>query len=574
MVRRFPFLHSLVGKLLLSLCVIFIPLIVIQIVNNHYAIQIIKSQVSQSNKNMLNLYMNQIDQNLDRASDYIYELANEGDLYYFQKSITTDYNEYVEAKLRLFQSISKQSNYYATVDSIFAYSQDHREFINTRNFGKSYIDRQTAAEEITKLLEEDVMQLEQGKWEVIEREHQNYLFYYLETDDVYLGAWVNMEELIFPFELIDFGDSGGAAVVTSDFKAITSDGLLDREGINLKQEPDTYIASGNNEDFLVMSEHSSTADFNIIALIPEQIILENMPLLQRIGGLLVFIAILFLTCLTVLMRRVFLLPINQIVTAMKKLQQGDLNIRLPQKRSSSEFEMMNESFNDMISEISDLTISVYEEKLNVQQAELKHLQLQINPHFFLNSLNIIYNLATVKDFHLVQEMSKNLSNYFRFMIRSNSYFVTIDDEIKHTDNYLKIQELRFPDTFFYNLFVPDELKVYKIPPLLIQSLVENSIKHAFNMDNPIEIYVTVTEGKKDKEFLFIDIEDTGEGFSRIVLDKLNKDIPLINKEGEQVGIWNVKHRLKLLYDGKASIHFLNKRNSGAVVQIRIPKKKE
>lgn len=574
MMRGFLFLNSLVGKLLLSLCVVFIPLIVIQIVNNSYATQVVKSQVSQSNKNMLNLYMNQIDESLERATDYIYELANDSDLFYFRKSMTTDYNDYVQAKLRLFNTISKQSSYYVTIDSIFAYAQDHQELIFTQNFGRNYLDRQKTVEEIMSLLEEDVIQLEQGKWEVIESEHKSYLFYVIETDGAYLGAWVNMEEIIFPFELINFGESGGAAIATSDFKAITSDGLLGREGIILKEEPDTYTISGKNEDFLVMSEHSSKADFNIIALIPEQTILENIPLLQRIGGLLIFTAILFLLYFTFLMRKVFLLPINQIVTAMKKLRQGDFNIRLPNKKSSTEFEMMNESFNDMISEISDLKISVYEEKLNVQQAELKHLQLQINPHFFLNSLNIIYNLATVKDFRLVQEMSKNLSNYFRFMFRSNSYFVTIDDEIKHTDNYLKIQQLRFPDTFYYNLSVSDGLKEYNIPPLLVQSLVENTIKHAFNMDNPIEIRVTVWEGIEDPGFVYIEIEDTGDGFSGVILEKLNKGVPLINKEGEQVGIWNVKRRLKLLYDGEASIQFLNKHNSGAIVQMRIPKRKE
>ncbi|ULT58745.1 histidine kinase [Neobacillus drentensis] len=79
----------------------------------------------------------------------------------------------------------------------------------------------------------------------------------------------------------------------------------------------------------------------------------------------------------------------------------------------------------MSSQIHHLTKDIYNEKLRSQQAELKHLQLQINPQFFLNSLNIIFSLATVKDFSLIQEMTRCLVEYFHFMFRSNSQLVMI-----------------------------------------------------------------------------------------------------------------------------------------------------
>ncbi|MFK4996893.1 sensor histidine kinase [Bacillus sp. N9] len=270
------------------------------------------------------------------------------------------------------------------------------------------------------------------------------------------------------------------------------------------------------------------------------------------------------------MRKVFILPIRQLVRAMKELRKGHFDIRLPEAKSSTEFELMNESFNEMSSRIRDLKIDVYEEKLNHQKAELHHLQLQINPHFFLNSLNIIYNLATVKDFHLIQEMSRSLANYFRFMFKSNSYFVTIEDEIKHTDNYLKIQELRFPDSFSYELFVQEELKKCHIPPLMIQTLVENSIKHAFNMDNPIKITVNVWQENEGADIIHIQIQDTGEGFPQEILEQLKSETPLISEDGERVGIWNVKRRLKLLYGGAATIRFTNEQGKGATIRIMIP----
>lgn len=73
-----------------------------------------------------------------------------------------------------------------------------------------------------------------------------------------------------------------------------------------------------------------------------------------------------------------------------------MNLRIPEYQTSEEFEIVNQRFNSMMSQIEALKIDIYEERLSKQKTELQHLQLQLNPHFFLNSLNIIYNFAQEK----------------------------------------------------------------------------------------------------------------------------------------------------------------------------------
>ena len=107
-----------------------------------------------------------------------------------------------------------------------------------------------------------------------------------------------------------------------------------------------------------------------------------------------------------------------------------------ERANSTEFQIMNSSFNRMIKEIKELKIDNYEKQIERKNAELRHLQAQVNPHFFLNSLNIIFNLATAGEYRLIQDLAKSLANYFRFVFRSSSYFVTLADEIRHTENYL------------------------------------------------------------------------------------------------------------------------------------------
>src|SRR5690606_16872282 len=116
--------------------------------------------------------------------------------------------------------------------------------------------------------------------------------------------------------------------------------------------------------------------------------------------------------------------------------------RVEMGESSEEFQMLGQSFNSMMDEIQTLRINVYEEQISKQKEELQRLQLQVKPHFFLNTLNIIYNLAKVKSYERVQEMTISLINYFRFMFRSNTSFVMLHEDLEHTRNFLRIHSLR------------------------------------------------------------------------------------------------------------------------------------
>lgn len=562
------FRNSLITKLFLSICLILIPLITILIVTNYYSVDVIKNKVAQSNEKMLNLHMNQMDQHLDNISHFVYQLSDDADISVFQGGPNTDYNDFSTAKLRLYNLILEQTNFYNPIDSLFVYSTHYNEMIYTQNFGDNYIERIDVSNEIQKLLDKEGENFNNGKWNVVEGEQQYYLLYTIKNENVFAGAWMNIEKLTTPFKHINFGELGKMIIFTSDFHPITDQQFLQSEGIKLEESLESYWIKGEDNQFIAMIEPSLKGDFSIAALIPKKVILEELPFIQRISLYITIGTVLFLVIFGVLMRNIFLKPIAQIVQAMKRLRKGDLNVRLPKVGNSTEFELMNKSFNHMISDIHHLKIDIYEKKLNLQRAELKHLQLQINPHFFLNSLNIIYNLATVKEFSLIQQMSQSLVNYFRFMFKSNSYFVSLEDEINHTINYLKIQQLRFPDTFTSQIEIDKKWSEIKIPPLVIQSLIENSIKHGLNFDDPLEINIRVWKQKPEDDYIIIQVEDTGDGFPEDVLVLLEKNESFMTEKGDRVGLWNIRRRLELLYGNSASVEFFNQ--PGAVIKIQLP----
>lgn len=189
----------------------------------------------------------------------------------------------------------------------------------------------------------------------------------------------------------------------------------------------------------------------------------------------------------------------------------------------------------------------------------------------MNSLNILFNLAQVKNYELIQEMTLCLVRYFRFMFQSNLTFVSLREELQHVRNYVRIQELRFPASLTCSIDVPDFLENIPIPPLVIQSFLENSIKYSVTLEEPV--YISVSIDLKENglnPYIEIVIGDTGKGFSEHVLSMIRSGNTVHDEQGEHIGIWNVQKRLQLLYGGKASISCYNGYPQGAVVEIKLP----
>ncbi|MFC5703943.1 sensor histidine kinase [Cohnella faecalis] len=570
-----PYVNTLRFKFLVAVLVIFAPLVTVLVINNYYSADVVRNQVSQSNKNMLSLYMNQIDRNLEEVDKYLSNTL-ESDLSVLDMEFpkSRDEDRYNIAKLTLFNTLRDDAGYYPILDAFFVYSEPNSDLLLTQNTPVSYEDRETARNEVRKMLQK-ADTIDFAKWHVWKGEQDYYLFHLMKSGNVYMGAWISSSKLMVPLSLIDLGKSGAAVITTDKMEPFSHEELIRDKGLDLRFPMDSYSITGDGNDmYLVMGESSTQGNFNLVAIVPESTILQKLPYLQRVSSVISIAAVLFLLLFVFMMRHIFLNPVKRIVVAMRKTRDGNWESRIEQRPTSTEFEIVNETFNRMIEEIHNLKINVYEEKLNHQRAELRHLQLQINPHFFLNSLNIIYNLATVKDFALIQEMSRCLVSYFRFMFRSNSYFVSLRDELSHTANYLRIQQLRFPDIFQYRVDRPEELLDLEVPPLIVQTMVENTIKYAVNMDEPI--LITVEADKETDEEgnsrLILSIKDTGPGFPDEVLRRLERDDDSSGSEtGEQIGIWNARRRLRLLYRERATIEFYNEEaNHGAVVRIGIP----
>jgi len=577
-VVRIPHLswNSIRFKLVAGLFLVTIPLITLLIYNNYYSISVVHNQVALSNKNLIALYMAQIDTQLQDAERNLMSLVTyDYDILSMDNPNSGD--DYQLAKHRVSMKLSNEIVLYKSVDAFFVYSAARRDLLDVFKTSVAFPERDRVERYLHRWFDERPSFGENGeaRWFPQKIGEEYYMLRIIPSGDLYIGAWVNAKTLLVPLHLIDMGEEGSALLVTERGEPMVSTHPLPEEEIDYTMGFEQYALTGGDSKMLIVGERSSGGNFGLAAAIPEEQILQNLPRLSRTIQIISLASIALLPISLFLLRRTLLLPLRRLLTVMRRINDGNVNVRVEPYPASDEFLLVNETFNTMMSQIEELKINVYEEQLNKQKAELQHLQLQINPHFFMNSLNILYNLAQVKNYGLIQEMTMSLVRYFRFMFRSNLTFVALREELQHVRNYIRIQELRYPNRLTCRIEAPDFLEPVPVPPLVIQSFLENAMKHGVTQDEPIHLSVDVDLKETGLEpYVEIVIRDTGVGFTEQALAQIRAGNRVIDEQGEHIGIWNVRKRLQLLYGEQASIACYNGYPQGAVVEIRLPYRQE
>ncbi|MDP3387593.1 MAG: LytS/YhcK type 5TM receptor domain-containing protein [Eubacteriales bacterium] len=190
-------------------------------------------------------------------------------------------------------------------------------------------------------------------------------------------------------------------------------------------------------------------------------------------------------------------------------------------------------------------VRIQQLKKEASRSEIKALQNQINPHFLFNALNTLISFVRVKPDE-ARELVVNLSDFLRYNIENSMKLININEEIKHVQSYVNIEQARFGDriSVVYDI---DEALECNIPALSIQPLVENSIKHGMNVNLQAEINrrieIKISIQKKDFDTVEVVVEDDGIGISSTVIDNLYLD----KMSEKNIGLSNVHNRLKLIY---------------------------
>jgi Predicted signal transduction protein with a C-terminal ATPase domain len=566
--------RKLSSRFVLLFSAVTLPLLLILFAVGHYAQDVVLTQVANSYQNLVNSNLNMIDRSLDDiTTNMVYNVDHDENFQKFGQTGLSD-SEYYFAQMELIQRNSAYRSYYHTVDMFYVYSKPNNVLATTNVMTDT--DHDQVSSWITQTLNnQEALRPLMYQWTVIQIGQEHYLHRVVSDDtsnNAYIGALISMNTLKLPLK--DVRTGGDVLFADKDGMILSQpSGSLSKEfrlpADKLAQNTSFSYSDGGKKLFIITSQ-SPLSGISMAVVLPYSDLLKGLKQFQTVINLLPLFVLVILLIYLFVFRRIILTPILQLLGTIRRVKDGDMEMKLPESQIT-EFAIINHTFNNMMDEIKDLKIDVYEERLNAQKAELKHLQMQINPHFFLNTMNIIFQLADLKRYELVKKTVRHMVGYFRFMLGTSRDTITLSQELEHIRNYLEIQKMRYQDSFDFEIACTEELLDARIPSLLIQPFVENAMIHGMSVKGePFLLQIMAARDVDSVDRMLIEVKDNGKGISAGLMEELAADHYKPSSEDNHIGIWNVKKRAAMRYGSLARIYFQPNEIKGLVVRLILP----
>ena len=401
-----------------------------------------------------------------------------------------------------------------------------------------------------------------------------------DDEDVLLMNTYRLRDLYISsiFDLNGFIRTRTVNIETSEYAFFTDDKILtnldfvDSEGITLeriKNDDDnlfTNLIAGN----IIRSDYYDAFGIGLSGIMS----LEELWSYLRVSVILFIILLLVISALFVIVysfiSRFLIYPLNQITNASKKLAGSDSGETMLQDQDDLiEYSTIRIALNKLVTQKVNLEQDNINKTREKEHALLQYYQLQTKSHFFLNCLKSLYNMTERGEMEKMQMMILAFSNHLRYIFHDNLLLVTLESELAEAQDYYHIIQMDRANPLLLNLDVDQSLLDYKVPPLVVQTFLENSYKYNSGNNAFLRFHVKVDRIEMEKkQYLRLRMSDNGVGYDKDILKKLSK----MDGQFEQnhTGISNLRRRLTLIYQNDYEVAFFNDPGGGACSLIYLP----
>lgn len=295
-----------------------------------------------------------------------------------------------------------------------------------------------------------------------------------------------------------------------------------------------------------------------------------------IWGSLLLICV-YTLCLFLLLSRNMVRPLNQLFAVIQSIRAvGRRDIPAPVVlKGCRELAAIGQEFTDMMTDISELnrrifqtSTTLYEAKIQKQEAEISYLRSQVNPHFLYNTLEVIRRMALERGASEISEITMDIAKIFRYSTKGEP-LVCLKEELQILEAYIHIQQSRFQKKLEVIYHFPEETLRLKVIKMLLQPLVENAIFHGLETKNGIGtlfIGARIQEGR-----LIISIRDDGVGIPPDKLEQIHKELHSdVYDTSRHVGIINTHARIQLQYGKEYGLQIESSQDEGTYITLSLP----
>lgn len=565
------------SRMIFRMAAVLMGIVVAGIIVSAFLSGYIRKQAEESIRSTTEFYAAQMDASFRDINDYL------GELVFQDKDVAM--TRYTSDKLLFIQAVQKineKLEFYRTKlggDFQFFIYYPELDYFASSERGEMEIKEFAALKEnMAQYIRTDY---EAGglnarkKWWLAGIDGKQYALNYIFFDEWYACCFIDAQKLADSANVIHLGKDSFVTLVTEDGRP---SGRLDRLKESGFYNPDTGKSRLDENVFgmkyTMIHQPLDYAGFGISVVVQNNRSMVNVVIFQLIIILFILAGICIAALLLYRVKKRMIEPMKYFSDNLTKIREDSQDVYFDNV-DIAELAEANELFQSICGQMKELKIQMYEQQLAQQKLQLDYMHLQIQPHFYINCMSLIYNMAAMGEDDTIQQLSACVSDYFRYIFRSDSNMVCLTEEMKHVGNYLEICRIRYKDRLTFHLEKGEGLEDIKIPPLLLHTFVENSVKYAAGSGKTIQILVAAARKKQQgEEFVEIKIEDNGIGFSDNVLESLRQDKDIVTEKGTRIGIRNCIQRLSRIYGSSARVLFENREEGGARVLITIVLKGE
>ena len=527
-------------KLLLVLLLINI---LINLAMSNITRNFIKNQNIVHLRSSIEIYADSVNEKLHSVERFMYSTITHNESLEKLNHVQT-FLEYQE-NLKKVQTSFTEFEYQNETHMTFLLETDSTEyFINVSNLYIPYEDYLLLKTNL-KSLRSDISD---RKWKNITTKNSEYLVKSVHYEGKIIYAVISSEDILKPLRKLNIGNNGKLSL----------------------KEPNNIPS----ENYLIHAQNEKThLPFDIYVLVDYAEVFRNITLLEVFLSAVPIIITILSIIIILYIRQWMIKPITRLTERLSQLGDSIPPSEFFISEGILEIDKANDKLNKVIFDMQELKIREYHSQLELKKIELNYLKNQIRPHFYLNMLSMIHSMLQTKNYKEIEELTILTSNYLRHLFMANQDFSELKDEVQHIKDYLEIQRIRYGNSIYFSLDYNSNLQNTLVPSLLLQTFIENTIKHGFSFQDLFTIFLSIKKVKtKNSNYIQICIEDNDPGFSEEILSKLNQKQSLITEDGHHIGITNTIERLNLLYPNDYTITFENNEEGGAKILLLIPYK--
>ena len=527
-------------KLLLVLLLINI---LINIAMSNITRNFIKNQNIVHLRSSIEIYADSVNEKLHSVERFMYSTITHNESLEKLNHVQT-FLEYQE-NLKKVQTSFTEFEYQNETHMTFLLETDSTDyFINVSNLYIPYEDYLLLKSNL-KSLRSDISD---RKWKNVTTKNSEYLVKSVHYEGKIIYAVISSEDILKPLKKLNIGNNGKLSL----------------------KEPNNIPS----ENYLIHAQNEKThLPFDIYVLVDYAEVFRNITFLEVFLSAVPIIITILSIIIILYIRQWMIKPITRLTERLSQLGDSIPPSEFFISEGILEIDKANDKLNKVIFDMQELKIREYHSQLELKKIELNYLKNQIRPHFYLNMLSMIHSMLQTKNYKEIEELTILTSNYLRHLFMANQDFSELKDEVQHIKDYLEIQRIRYGNSIYFSLDYNSDLQNTLVPSLLLQTFIENTIKHGFSFQDLFTILLSIKKVKtEDSDYIQICIEDNGPGFSEEILSKLNQKQSLITEDGHHIGITNTIERLNLLYPNDYTITFKNNEEGGAKILLLIPYK--